>query len=862
MKTLTVAVQNLITQRGIEPVNILEIQWAENGLWYQYADKDVEGTIEGIIISVSSLESIIKIDGQGISQRLDVILDDTNGALKNIINYNDPHGRPVRFYQWFETLPVSEKIKLYEGEISSPIEWNEGDRSLSFSVITKLADKEVGFSPEEGYFPFLSPDLVGVPWPLVFGIVQNVPAVRLNDIPLTQTAEDFNQVDPTISIRINDLNARKIELQDMLDLYILALLQAEFTADFGDTQEQREAAARIADQIEGYIDQINSTLVRLQNEVDQLWETYWDQVARVKESLEVLDAENFPEGKEIVLTLGDTELTGIFSGNTFTINNTRLLNYNGYEAEPFGFTFIEAGSTITIKSDQPILYIANILPTTVQSVQAYRQLENGQQLVTVPSNWYTVASADIGAYTVTYIKFSKPLSSFDETFENDIYITQESSIGPNTVDIIEWMINKYTDFSVDPASFTDVRTKIDNYPSHFAILDRRNIFDVLEDIAFQARCSIWINNNVVYIKYLSEEQDSDKTLTESDIESGSMIIKATETEEVVTKLIATWTDNYALEEKNKIILRHNVKKYGTREREIDFWIYNIGSLVMKSATFWLIRLANIWKTVSFNTFVYNLDIETYDTLTLDFAQNYVADVDIKVSVTNVSYNTNDGMLSLTCWVPVRFGEMQAYDFSWPSQIVASTEFPTNSDITLEYAGGAGPGVDTESGFELTNEDKERSGFINYDFYEENRVRYQRSDYGDRYPSDLDDTKPTPRFKGTAFTAGQKPEYDYDYGNYDVNFGALDELPDDFQGAVFPGKIVSKAEDTVYNVDVYVSGLSKQPTRLKVQQLDILEIDEIPADTWTLVVKNNHPDGEDAGLNEDGFEWTMQVPIWL
>jgi hypothetical protein len=42
-----------------------------------------------------------------------------------------------------------------------------------------------------------------------------------------------------------------------------------------------------------------------------------------------------------------------------------------------------------------------------------------------------------------------------------------------------------------------------NYPANFALTQRGNVLDLIEDIAWQSRCVTYIRNGVVYIKYLA-----------------------------------------------------------------------------------------------------------------------------------------------------------------------------------------------------------------------------------------------------------------------------------------------------------------------------------------------------------------------
>ena len=780
MKNLTPAITELIARSGIEPVNILEVQWADNGAFVKYAVKDIRDQgqpIDGTILDLSNLEAVVKLDLQGQSQAITVTLDDTDGSIKAIMDSIDIHGKAVRLMQWFENLPISESFKLYEGQISSPIIWNEGDRTVSFSVLTELANKQVGFSPEEADFPFLPDSLAGRPWPMAFGTVQNVPATRLQDIPATQTAQDLGVVDPSIAPRRRELSQLVTDLEDVKNAnFFAAVVWFATELDTGATPEEIEFANQ---QGEAYLAQGNAAQAQqfgAGQELAQLAVTQKEQEAVNDGQLQLLDVSALPS-ESITIVVGGVELSGTLTGKTFKIDATVDPEFDGAFDEPFGFKYSAAGTTITLKTDTEIKYVANIVDSEIHNVQVFKQIENGQILITIPSDWYTVTKEVQGPYTFVLLSFPIPISTRDPSLKDDIFITQTSTVGPNTVDIMEYLITSYTDLTFDTTSFNHVKLKLENYPSHFAQLDRPNIFTMLEEMAFQCRCAIWVNAGVFRIKYLPESVDPDITITEANIDAGSLILSATETEELVTVLTATWVEDYAEEEPNKLTLRHRVKKYGTRERELNFYIYNLPDLVLKSATFWLIRLSNIWKIVSFNTYVDSLTIETFDTINLSFQNNLIANGDISGMVTDAVYDTGSHLLTLTCWVPVRFGEMEEYPFGWPSELLTDVRFPTKEDATEGWAGGDGPGSEVDGSFALSDANRatgsvstvdNRGIGVNTDQGIQELYNDQR-DFGQVQPTDLNDIRPIPSFTGIGFSTGVEPIFDYTYGDYTVDF---------------------------------------------------------------------------------------------
>jgi len=370
----------------------------------------------------------------------------------------------------------------------------------------------------------------------------------------------------------------------------------------------------------------------------------------------------------------------------------------------------EAGTTVRTEDKDCSIYIANIVPSVIKAVHAYRTLDNGSRiLASVPSSYYIKNEmAALGTMTATAITFPFDLKSIPgEGWEDDIYVTLQSSVGPNVCDVIQWLIETYTNATVNSANFATVKAKFKSganelYPVGFCLLERPNVLEEIERIAFEARCAIYRVGNEFFLKYLSEEPTTDVTFTEDDIwngptgsEEGNINLSFPETENLITRMVAIWRPNYLpLEQGHKpyrIILRNNVKLYGMHSTEIDFHIYNIRDLVYKSATFWMIRKSNTWKHVQFQTFLTNIQLESFDTILLNFAKQYISNTAIKGVLQTVNYDPETHLLSFDIELPIRAGEMSQYPFYWPAALAADKAFPTPFEIESGFAGGFGPG---------------------------------------------------------------------------------------------------------------------------------------------------------------------------
>ncbi len=894
---------------GTEPIYIVEVYWGDAAAPTSpsmfYADKDFDG-IPGKILKVSELDAIIKLGSTGATAELSITLDDTDGSIKTIIDTNDIHKNKVVVYQAYGSLTAADKFFLFEGKIETPIIYSEADRSISFDILTEIEDEEIGFSPEEEDLPGIAPDAIGVPWPLVFGSVLRVPAVKLTeqvrgtsltaygavsladldnlcsraratwDADLAKQQADLNTgfSDDNYAIVIDNLTSATISMNTYLESLIadsptqeaqlieyrdvcILLYQNErnkaffgplavaivpqievfeggpgpppFEGSIAEKQieiynEQNEYLINPSDQGLAFVQQLQAEYTALVNEngaLNSLLQTYTvallvananiliyeteklaleNQIAViVVNPIIVENGEKFPQGVSVRIVINNLHFQGTFSGRTFTVEEANLpaetnlptaarQNNNANEfwvvdptadlkgkyckfpegilyvnnqdqtrcyASPLLYSqtgelpplagilingepvireiwdpillgsiiqetsvflrpswvnqlnanslpdfadgrsnltkqdySIKVGDTVYLFTDFKDIYVANLIPSTeVTEVMAFRTINGVRRLRPVPSRYFTInLSEAIAGQTSTTIRFHRPLEQYiGEDWDDDIYVTLTSTEGPNTADIIAYIATTYTDLTPDPTTFAAVAAAIVKYPSHFPILDRPTALGVMERIAWQARCAVYAKQDTLFIKYLSVEDTEVTTITETEIQYETLEMTMTETDDLVTKFIAEWTLDHAVEEPNKVILRNNIPRYGKIEQTYDFFIYNVESLVVKSASFWMLRYSNTWKQIKFTGFLNQLELEVFDTVLLTLPNDFVGTGSIKGIVNKADYDSKDQSIEYEIWTSVRAGELIPYIFAWPSSSPIDTEYPTEND---PFAGGA------------------------------------------------------------------------------------------------------------------------------------------------------------------------------
>jgi len=829
------ALAKIAATHGNEPITIVEIDWVEGAVGGAklYADRNISD-IPGKILEVGDLDNVIDITDNDNSQELSLTLDDTDGTIKAILNENDIHKRDARVYQWFEGMDLADRFLLFAGKVSSPIIWSERERTVSFTIISQLEDKEVGFSAEEGQFPWIPKDLIGKAWPMIFGKVQDVPAMQFNQAVKGSTlcgvgiisGKDYNLNFPlggndvSFSVQMAAMSAQINHLGRVASAYAGSNLKdgAE-RASQANEQQQDLVNQRTAMQFQKWKNEVCAEFARSQSVGDPTDEGC--------NPVQILGGEDFPQNVGLTIKIGQGLFTGHFVDDLFYIsdrlheeNEAKALEvynqYTGNGSFTEGFLKVnsglavgadqvlrgsdedieewcnptitphpiqqiwefktdvgtqeirtkegiyipagqdlsgnrpnqisrhywaEAGTTVEIASSEPITYVASIVPGTVLAVKAYKTFENERKLINVPDDLYEIQTTNYGPITAVEIVVDKPLSTITgQGWSDDLYVTFESSVGPHTCDILEYIIDNYTDLDYDTTSFTNIRTKLDPFPMNFPILEKKNALTVLQEIAFQARCALWISNGTFYIKYLPEEPTPDGTITVSDIDAeAGLEVELTTTEDLITRMNVEWRIAWNEDDPNKVILRHNVKKYGTQQEDFFFYCFNQPDIVLKAATFWLIRKSNTWKKVRFSTNLQHLNLEVFDTVTLSLGDDYVSTGDIKAIVEEASYNSDSQTIDFTCLTPVKSGTMVEYQFFWPSQESVSAKFPTDFEQVNGYAGGDGIGTGAEGDLPIgfTDPDDWGSGVVWVGG--PNVVFSGPADWGEQTPTDINFT---------------------------------------------------------------------------------------------------------------------------
>ena len=346
-------------------------------------------------------------------------------------------------------------------------------------------------------------------------------------------------------------------------------------------------------------------------------------------------------------------------GQGLAVNQSQLKQFAWWEAYKYikpDTWGLKSGAVVLLwTTDYKTTYVCNLEPSDA-ILDVYGMInEKDEEGKTekcwrmIPQNYYTKQlSKDYGSgHNSTALEFDIPLEQMlGEKWTGEVFVSLDSSIGPNVCTVVRHLIETYSDLAVDEGDFHMLTgttfARVANYPVGFALFDRQDVFEVCQDIAWQARCALFVNGNGdISMKYLSYEPTSNIQLVNEDVTKfKSLSLSFTSIDECVTHSIWKWRKNYKnrtpdnkkrrksknekqeyfdqFEDAREYTYVFNTETIGTFTDTFDIFIYNLEELVVKTAVFWGYRLANIWRQISIDTFLKQIKTEIFDDINFDF----------------------------------------------------------------------------------------------------------------------------------------------------------------------------------------------------------------------------------------------------
>jgi len=673
VRTLTVAAQaKADTLLATEPIIIIQIDWTGGTEYYGYKTFTLGAwTVQGSITEFSAISSQGKQDVTGEVSSVSVTLDDSDGSLKTKVDTEIIEGKSCTVYHHYEGNAQSDATVILKGRIAGDTLWLEGERTLDFDIESYVEVENIGYAAEAGDFSDLWSEAEGVTWPFSFGTTLNTPALRVKNRPIGKLLYGINQNFATFEVEGGEEFPQSTSIN-------LLIGQIKYTGTFsGETftiSTQNDAyhtTLGLGDRPVADSDRFDASVLWLEyGETSNLKGLYciinhgvygWmvnkciAQDGRKCRFLKPWRPADTILEVQIDSSSVIAETAPIPRGSwaeTFVIENIAWYYETHWN--------IRAGTPVNQEVSYTNLYVVNLIPSIeILDVYGYRNFDGERIFAPIPKSYYIKNLSDtLGTESPTTLEFPIALEDYiGEEWEGDVYVSSRSTIGPNAANIIQYLLETYTSFSIDATSFASVSEALEKYPANFTVFDQPDALAICEDIAWQSRCALFIKNGTVYIKYLSIEPSINETLIESEVLLKTIRLGFTSTEDIYTRINATWKKNYSEEEnvERDYIYSNNIANYGLREFNREFTIYNIESLIILSAGFWGYRYSNSWRKIALDTPLVTLALENFDAV--DYDLNVLSSNTLIGILDLVNHNAVDNVIHLESELASKAGDV-------------------------------------------------------------------------------------------------------------------------------------------------------------------------------------------------------------
>jgi hypothetical protein len=356
------------------------------------------------------------------------------------------------------------------------------------------------------------------------------------------------------------------------------------------------------------------------------------------------------------------------------------------------------------KADPDIYIVSCVQCASVDAVYGHKSVTYAdgttrKVLAPIPTDYYDVqlsSNYPVNGVNVTGLIFNTPLKDFeDEGWDDKVFASATSTIGPNVADIIEFILNTYVP-DLNTIGFNQAGGHTDD--ANFAYRQRRNALDLASDIAWQAKCALRTDSNTAELIYLAIQPGTVLNLGEGNTELGSLKLSFTPTTQIKTKLVARWSETdkdktqpgpynelraqrlintiYSIIESDSSsrrmdehveVYRENIDVFGLLEDQVDIFIFNNADSIDSTLQFWGHRYANSWRTVELVTFLNGAALQSFDNVLLNYASPELWNlVNVQGEVESTSLNFKEKTVSLKLWLPIIAGQISAVPSKvWP-----------------------------------------------------------------------------------------------------------------------------------------------------------------------------------------------------
>lgn len=409
------------------------------------------------------------------------------------------------------------------------------------------------------------------------------------------------------------------------------------------------------------------------------WQSNWGKKVFLDSTAIILEARAVQENgvmmdmQQTVKDVNAAAVADIVAGNHKAISLADLLER--IKGVQDSFWTKDTGTPVqlwgTSEDDKDVYVINSVHSTLVRGVYAERTYTDPEtqdkkiSFVPVPSNYYTVNLNDnIADIDCTTITFDLPLDSFgSQSWSDTLYCTVQSSVGPSFMDIATWIVENFTDSTLDKSQAVSAGAW-DKFPMDFALTNSQDAIQLLIDLAWQARCGVIVGSEAIRLIYISRFiSNSVMTINTSKILEKTLEESITRITDIRTILSGNWTESlYSQAIPRKTSFRRNDTRFGQQLYSKAMYAYNVQNPVLKTVRFWAERYGNAWKYFNVTVDLCGTKLEVWDQVTIQTGMS------VPESITGFvygwTYDPSRKIVSLNLWTPYTVGDTATYPYAF------------------------------------------------------------------------------------------------------------------------------------------------------------------------------------------------------
>jgi len=690
---------------------------------------DLERAVDGRLLETGTIVTQWQDGNMGTTGSANIVLDDDDESLRLLLSTSRLEGSNVILYHIFQNPlnPVS-AVKIMQGTAASPVKWDEASHKLSFDVTPILKSGQIGFVATEEVLPSITNDAIGQVLPRCYGTVVDVPALLVTTSPFGELRSDVKESDITFKVKggkkfpqgteillqvgqeivLGEFNGTDSEPSEEFEVKTGNVLTYKQSANHFFDPETIQHNGRNQDiltdvtvlprtgrflndpsmfAIDNPDGLINVTgLIAYVKIEDQIihWAPVRDQLPSLTEG-----------GTDILVVC--TRSLGILLGDP-EVDNADKVNFTafprrGWDRPEDRVRILKAGTPVIQQDSREGKYVINeVQSIKLLRVAAKRTIKvntaegTKEVLTTIPDSWYTKKLNDttlINGKTMTVLEFDVLPEFRGNGFSNELFVTVQSILGGNPVDVMLNVLAEANTISVDSGSFGALRDNLADTIMGFALLESKDALGLANELAFQARCSLIYVVDQIKLRYLPAGTLGTVAgiiLSDANIEENSIILEHTPVEELVTQFTGIFRQSYFQEEDNKIIAQNNISQFGLINEDIDYFAFQQRESVRVSVGFWTGFKSTIWRMIRCSTFLDALSLETLDSV---FFVNDLLPIPTGVFVRphEVSLKPLEDRIELLLWTPFSAGTST----SSPDAFIEITPDQDDIDVPIDQA---------------------------------------------------------------------------------------------------------------------------------------------------------------------------------